>query len=147
VENKQVWRISNFLHFTESLDDTQVTRKYPDLALKHANPDPLVFACSHIFNDIPVDLPVSSAIMASWSPLWQETSAKFNVKLKQDLNLAHLCGKMFFVWEEDHQLTAWWRHINNNHADEKSWHVSVNCIMVDPRGCTGVFLNVMSDIN
>jgi hypothetical protein len=47
VENKQVRRVLNLLHFTESLDDTQVTRKYPDLALKHANPDLLVFACSH----------------------------------------------------------------------------------------------------
>jgi hypothetical protein len=35
------------LHFTESLDDTQVTRKYPDLAQKPANPELLVFVGSH----------------------------------------------------------------------------------------------------
>ena len=39
--------ILNFLYFTESLDDTKVIRKYPDLALKPANPELLVFACSH----------------------------------------------------------------------------------------------------
>jgi hypothetical protein len=54
---------------------------------------------------------------------------------------------MFFVWEGNHRLTAWWRHINNHHADEKSWHISVDCIIVDPRGYTGLFLNAMSDIN
>jgi hypothetical protein len=51
------------------------------------------------FNDVPVDLPVSSAIRVAWSPLWQEASAKFDVKLKDDLDLVHLAGKMFFVWE------------------------------------------------
>ena len=100
-----------------------------------------------IFNDIPMDLPVSSAIIALWSPLWQEAFAEFNVKLKEDPDFAHLCGKMFFVWERNHRLIAWWRHINNNHSDDKSWHVLVDCIVVDPRGCTGVFLNAMNDIN
>ena len=54
------------------------------------------------FNDIPVDLPVSPAIMASWSLLWQEASAEFYVKLKEDSDLTHLCEKMFFVWEGNH---------------------------------------------
>jgi hypothetical protein len=49
--------------------------------------------------------------------------------------------------EGNHRLTAWWRHINNHHANEKSWHISVDCIIVDPRGYTGVFFNAMSDIN
>jgi hypothetical protein len=99
------------------------------------------------FNDVPVDLPIPPGIMASWSPLWQEASAEFDSKLKEDPDLAHFAGKMFFVWEGNHRLTAWWRHINNHHADDKSWHISVDCIIVDPRGYTGVFLNAMSDIN
>ena len=70
------------------------------------------------FNDVPVELPVFHAIMAARSPLWQEASAEFNVKLKDDPDLAHLVGKMFFVWEGNHRLTSWWRHINNNHAEE-----------------------------
>ena len=51
----------------------------------------------YVFNDIPVDLPVSPAIMASWSLLWQEAFADFYVKLKEDF-----CEKMFFVWEGNH---------------------------------------------
>jgi hypothetical protein len=35
------------LHFTESLDDTQVTRKYPEVTQKPANPELLVFVGSH----------------------------------------------------------------------------------------------------
>ena len=73
------------------------------------------------FNDDPVDLLVFPTTMATWSPLWQEANAEFDVKLNDDPDLAHLVGKMFFVWEGNHRLTAWWRHINNNHADEKSW--------------------------
>ena len=99
------------------------------------------------FNDIPVDLPDSPEIMASWSPLWQEASAKFDVKLMDDPDLAYLAGKMFFVWEDNHRLIAWWRHINNNHDNEYSWHILVDCILVDPKECTDIFLNTMSDIN
>ena len=42
------------------------------------------------FNDIPVDLPVSPDNMASWSSLWQDASAEFNVKLMDDPELGHL---------------------------------------------------------
>ena len=100
-----------------------------------------------IFNNVPVDLPVSPDILVVSSPFWQEASVEFGVKLMDNSEVAHLAGKMFFVWEGNHRLTAWWRYINNNHADEKSWHISVDCIIVDPRGCTGVFLNAMNDIN
>ena len=99
------------------------------------------------FNDVSMDMSVSPDIVSSWSPLWQEANVEFEVKLGDDPDLAHLSGKVFFVWEGNHRLTTWWRHINNNHANEKSWHISVDCIVVDPRECTGVFLNAMSDIN
>ena len=99
------------------------------------------------FNNVPVDLPISLVIMASSSHLSQEANVEFDVKLNDDLDLTQVSGKMFFVWERNHQLTAWWRHINNNHVDGKIWHILVDCIEVDPKGCTGVFFNAMSDIN
>ena len=133
------------LPLVRPISEVEVQRLECEFVMGYREGDRVMYVS--IFNDIPVDLPVSSAIIASWSPLWQEASAEFDVKLKEDPDLAHLCGKMFFVWEGNHRLTAWWRHINNNHADDKSWHVSVDCIVVDPRGCTGVFLNAMNDIN
>jgi hypothetical protein len=131
------------LPLVRRISEIEVQRLECEFVMRYREGDRIMY----VFNDIPVDLPVSPAIMASWSPLWQEASLEFDVKLKEDPDLAHLCGQIFFVWEGNHRLTAWWRHINNNHADQKSWHVSVDCIMVDPRECTGVFLNAMSDIN
>ena len=100
-----------------------------------------------LFNDVCVDIPVSLDIVSSWSPLWQEANAEFKVKLRDDPDLAYLSGKMFFVWEGNHRLKTWWRHIKNNHANEKNRDIFVDCIVVNPRECRGVFLNAMSDIN
>ena len=52
-----------------------------------------------------------------------------------------------FVWEQNYQLTAWWRHIYKHHSMDKDWHISVDYIVVDPRNCTAVFVNAMNDIN
>ena len=67
--------------------------------------------------------------------------------LRNDSNLAYLAGKMFYVWEGNHRMTAWWRHINKHHSLDKDWHISADCILVEPRHCTAVFLNAMNDIN
>ena len=49
---------------------------------------------------------VSPAIMTAWSPLWQEASVEFDVKFKDDPDLVHFAGKMFFVCECNHRLTT-----------------------------------------
>lgn len=89
---------------------------------------------------------VSNNIQASWILLWHETNEKFDSMLQNDFDLVHLVGKMFSVWKKNHRLTAWWRHINNHHAMDKDWHISVDCIVVDPKDCTTVFFNAMNDI-
>jgi len=40
-------------------------------------------------------------------------------------------------------LTAWSRHINKHLSLDKDWHISIDCIVMDPRNCTAVFLNVV----
>ena len=67
--------------------------------------------------------------------------------LQNDFDLAHLAGKMFYVWKGNHWLVAWWRHINKHHSLDKDRHISISCIVVDPRNCTAVFLNAMNAIN
>ena len=131
--------------FVCPISEVEVQRLECGFVLGYREGDRVMYVFA--FNDIFVDLPVSSAIMVACSLLWQEASAEFDVKLKDDPDLAHLLGKMYFVWEGNHRLTAWWRHINNNHANEKSWHIAVDYIVVDPRRCTSVFLNAMSNIN
>ena len=64
-----------------------------------------------------------------------------------DLDLARFSGKMFYVWEGNHRVTAWWRHVNNFHRNDKAWHISVHCIVLDPRNKTAVLLDAMNDIN
>jgi hypothetical protein len=59
------------------------------------------------FNNLDEVLHVSDNIMASWSTLWQEPNEEFDSILRNDSDLAHLAGKIFFVWEGNHRLTAW----------------------------------------
>ena len=99
------------------------------------------------YNNLGEVLHMSDDILISWSLLWQKANEKFNAMLQNDSNLAHLASKMFYVWERNHRLTAWWRHINKHHSLDKDWHIFVDCIVVDPRYCTAVFLNAMNEIN
>jgi hypothetical protein len=57
------------------------------------------------------------------------------------------CGKMFFAWEGNHRVTAWRRHIDNVHGENKEWHYSVDCIVLESTGSGTLFLNVMHDVN
>ena len=99
------------------------------------------------YNNLAEMLHASDNIRASWSSSWQEASDGFDSMLKLDPHLAHFVGKMFFVWEGNHRLTAWFRHINKHHSMDKDWLISVDCIVVDPRNCVLVFLIAMNDIN
>ena len=101
----------------------------------------------HPNNNLDEVFDVSNDIMASWCLLWQEANEEYDVMLQNDSDLAHLAGKMFHVWEGNHHLTAWWRHINQHHLLGKYWHIFVDYIVVDPRYCTAVVLNAMNDIN
>jgi hypothetical protein len=100
-----------------------------------------------LYNNLDEVLHVSDDVKSSWSPLWQEANAEFDAILERDPDLANFVGKMFYVWEGNHRLTAWWRHINKHHPLDKDWHIWADCILVDPRNCTALFLNAMNDIN
>ena len=63
---------------------------------------------------------LSDNIMASWSSLCKEANEEFDAMLRTDSDLAHLADKMFFVWEGNHHLTAWWRHVNKYHSVKKN---------------------------
>ena len=99
------------------------------------------------YNNLDEVLLVSDDIKASWSPLWQEANVGFDANLQRDFDLAHFVDKVFYVWEGNYRLTAWWRHINKHHPLDKDWHISADYIVMDPRNCTAVFLNAINDIN
>jgi hypothetical protein len=99
------------------------------------------------YNNLDEVLHVSDDIRASWSSPWQEASDEFDFMLENDSDLVHFVGKMFFVWEGNHRLAAWFRHINKHHFMDNDWHISVDCIVVDPRNCVAVLFYAMNDIN
>ena len=100
-----------------------------------------------IYNDKAETLDVTSDMYDSWSSLWQSASDRFAAELDANPDLAKFSGKMFYVWEGNHRVTAWWRHVNNFHRNDEAWHISVHCIVLDPRNETDVLLDAMNDIN
>ena len=107
--------------------------------------DRVLYVALH--NNKDEDLEVTEDISSTWSPLWKRASEAFDERMAADPDLAHFVGKMFFVWEGNHRLTAWWRHVNRFHANEESWHISPACIVLDSRKQSGVLMNAMNDIN
>ena len=75
-------------------------------------------------------LDVSNAIKDSWSDLWKVANERFKEQLAQDEDLTLLLGKMFFVYEGNHCLTAWWQHINKYYGSDVDWHLSVDCFFL-----------------
>ena len=100
-----------------------------------------------IYNDKAESLDVTSDISDSWSGLWHFANDSFEAELVDDPNLAKFSGKMFYVWEGNHCIIVEWRHVNNFHRNNEAWHISVQCIVLDPRNETGVLLDAMNDIN
>ena len=100
-----------------------------------------------IYNDKAETLDVTSNLYDSWSGHWQSTNDRFEAELVADPDVARFSGKMFYVWEGNHRVTAWWRHVNSFHRNDGAWHISVHCIVLDPRNETGVLLDAMNDIN
>ena len=100
-----------------------------------------------IYNDKAETLDIMSDMFDSWSSLWQSTNNRFEASFVDDPNLAKFSSKMFYVWEGNHRVTAWWRHVNNFHRDDEAWNISVHCIVLDPQNETSVLLDAMNDIN
>ena len=133
------------LPLVRPINDVDVSRLENEFVMGYRDGDRALYVSP--YNNLDEVLLVSDNIMASWSSLWKEANEEFDAMLRNDSDLAHLAGKMFFVWEGNHRVTAWWRHVNKHHSLDKDWHISVDCIVVDARNSTAVFLNAMNDIN
>ena len=71
------------------------------------------------YNNLGEVLYVFDNIVAYWSSLWLDANEEFDVMIRADFVLAQFAGKMFFVREGNHRLSAWWRHVNNHHSLDK----------------------------
>lgn len=133
------------LPLVRPINEVDVNRLENEFVMGYRDGDRALYVSP--YNNLDEVLLVSDNIMASWSSYWKDANEEFDAMLRNDSDLAHLAGKMFFVWEGNHRLSAWWRHVNKHHSVDKDWHISVDCIVVDPRNSTAVFLNAMNDIN
>ena len=90
---------------------------------------------------------VSPEVIAGWDPHWQSANEKFEEFLGSNPEYAEFSGKMFFVWDGNHRLNAWWRFITEVHPTDSAWHYSVSSVVLNPRGQISVLLNRMHDVN
>ena len=81
------------------------------------------------------------------NPIWTRENDKFEARLQADPDLRQFSGKFFHVYEGNHRVTAWTRHIQILHADDPNWYISPDCIVLDGRQQHGLLLNAMNDIN
>jgi hypothetical protein len=56
-------------------------------------------------------------------------------------------GKMFYVWDGNHQLQAWMPHISRVHLDDLFWHIVVDSIMLDTQEGLVHLLITMTNVN
>ena len=82
-----------------------------------------------------------------WGPHWQLENEEFESKVKADPDLASLSGHMFFVWDGNHRLLAWRQFIDRVHCEDRDWHLSVECIVLNVGDSAPLLLNAMHDIN
>ena len=61
---------------------------------------------------------MNGEVEATWNVHWRVANASFEEKLNADDDFVSLRNKMFFVWEGNHRVTAWRRHIERFHAED-----------------------------
>ena len=133
------------LPLVRPINEVDVQRLENEFVTGYRDGDRVLYVA--IYNDKAETLDVTSDLYDSWSGHWQSANDRFEAELVADPDLARFSGKMFYVWEGNHRVTAWWRHVNSFHRDDEAWHISVHCIVLDPRNETGVLLDAMNDIN
>ena len=133
------------LPLVRPINEVDVQRLENEFVTSYRDGDRVLYVA--IYNDKAETLDVTSNISDSWSGLWQSTNDRFEAELVADLDLAKFSSKMFYVWVGNHRVTAWWHHVNNFHRDDEASHISVHCIVLDPRNEIGVLLDAMNDIS
>ena len=100
------------------INEVDVQRLENEFVTSYRDGDRVLYVS--IYNDKVETLDITSDMFDSWSDLWQSANDRFEAKLVADLDLAKFSGKMFYMWEENHCITAWWSHVNNFHHDDEA---------------------------
>jgi hypothetical protein len=90
---------------------------------------------------------VTDEIIATWSESWIAVNAEFEHLLQSDADLRVFSGKMFMVWDGNHRLQAWLSIINEDHGLDRSWHFSVESIILVVNGDVASLVASLHDVN
>ena len=95
-----------------------------------------------------VEMEVTDDIRAEWTEMWQAEDDAFEERLQSNPELQSFSKKMFFVWDGNHRLRAWYPLINEMHPDDWTFHVPVRCTLVKvTRENKLKLLSAMRDVN
>jgi hypothetical protein len=100
-----------------------------------------------VVNNVMETKDVTSEMTDYWNIHWKNASAKFDEFLKEDDVLCKFVGKMFWVWDGNYRLQAWRSVVDKHHAEEATWHISVDSILLNPSPDIALLLTAMHDLN
>jgi hypothetical protein len=92
------------LPLVRPISEVDVARLQNEFVMGYRDGDRVMYVSPH--NNLDEVLPVSDEIRAIWNLFWQQANDDFDSMLRNDSDFSHLVGKMFFVWEGNHRLTA-----------------------------------------
>ena len=91
---------------------------------------------------------VTDEMRKGWSKLWQTADREFESILNTSPYLKKFSNRMFYVWDGNYRLLAWYLFIASNQRNNPAFHVSVKAIVVrvEENNCKEL-LHVMTDWN
>jgi len=98
-------------------------------------------------NDKKVCKLVTTEIVETWDKCWIQENNQFEWWLKSQPSISHLSNHMFFVWDGNHRLAAWYFYIHKMHCHDLKWHFQVDCMFLVSKDRTCMLLEIMNDIN
>ena len=73
---------------------------------------------------------VTDEMRKGWSKLWQKSDREFERVLNTSPYLKKFSNRMFYVWDGNHRLLAWYPFIASNQRNNPALHVPVKAIVL-----------------
>ncbi len=82
-----------------------------------------------------------------WDVHQKVVNASFEEALDMDVNMQRFTRRMFFVWDNNHQIQAWMPYISRVQLDDMFWHIVIDSIMLDMKEGLVWLLIAMINLN
>ena len=74
---------------------------------------------------------VTDATRKGWLKLWQKANQEFESVLNSNPYLKKFSNRMFYVWDGNHRLLAWYLFIATNQKNNPAFHTPVKSIVLN----------------